>query len=165
MSQIQQHAHTLPLKPLHLPSDPSAWPLAWGYWGILILACLVILCLVIVLLQRRTKHKAKKAALCILKQNANRFTVPETQELLRQAALSYFPRQDIAKLTGKQWLAFLDSQLTEPRFSPKGKQWQTALYAEQGNTDEVNSELIKDCEHWLCHALPPKRKFRNWNES
>ncbi|OBT16939.1 hypothetical protein A9264_09415 [Vibrio sp. UCD-FRSSP16_10] len=165
MSQIQQQTHALPLKPIHLPADPSAWPLAWGYWGILGAICVVLVIIFITHRSIRNKQKAKKAALQILAKNASHFSVSETQELLRQAALSYFPRQDIAKLTGDKWLSFLDSQLASPRFLAKSDLWKKALYAAGKSSDHTNAELIEDCQHWLNNALPPKRKYRNWNAS
>ncbi|WP_261817571.1 DUF4381 domain-containing protein [Vibrio gallicus] len=164
MSQINS-AHSLPLKPLHLPLEPSSWPLAWGYWSLL--AVIVIALLLGFALQRklRRRRRAKKAALHILKQNVNQITVSQAQELLRQAALSYFPRKDIAQLTGANWLTFLDSQLATPRFLANQSQWQSALYCRGVNNHDINTSLIEDCQHWLEHALPPKRKYRDWNAS
>ncbi|GAD89870.1 MULTISPECIES: DUF4381 domain-containing protein [Vibrio] len=164
MTQTNQ-AHTLPLKSLHLPPEPSAWPLAWGYWGGLALIVIVLLAAFITHKKIRNRNRAKKAALHILNQPAHQLTISEAQELLRQAALSYFPREDIANLTGDEWLSFLDSQLSTPRFMAKNEQWQIGLYSSGVNEHHTNLALIEDCAYWLEHALPPKRKYRNWNES
>ncbi|GAD80174.1 DUF4381 domain-containing protein [Vibrio ezurae] len=164
MTQTNQ-THTLPLKSLHLPSEPSAWPLAWGYWGVLALIVIVLLAAFIMQKKIRNRSRAKKAALHIINQPSQPLTISEVQELLRQAALSYFPRNDIAHLTGEQWLSFLDSQLSSPRFVTKNEQWQKGLYSSGVNEHQTDTELIQDCAYWLENALPPKRKYRNWNES
>ncbi|MEZ9928417.1 DUF4381 domain-containing protein [Vibrio breoganii] len=164
MSQIDQ-THTLPLKPLHLPLEPSFWPLPWGYWSLFALIAIALILSLVTQRKLRNKKRAKKAALHILKQGSNCLTVSEAQELVRQAALSYFPRNDIAKLTGEKWLSFLDSQLATPRFSQNKEQWQSILYSSGVKDHAVNASLIEDCGYWIEHALPPKRKYKDWNAS
>lgn len=164
MSQIDQ-THTLPLKPLHLPLEPSFWPLPWGYWSLFALIAIALILSLVTQRKLRNKKRAKKAALHILKQGSNCLTVSEAQELVRQAALSYFPRNDIAKLTGEKWLSFLDSQLATPRFSQNKEQWQSILYSSGVKDHAINASLIEDCGYWIEHALPPKRKYKDWNAS
>ncbi|WP_418642474.1 DUF4381 domain-containing protein [Vibrio chaetopteri] len=161
--------HPLPLQPLHLPEAPGMWPLPWGYWAIL--ATIIITALLLIWLTRHYKHKAraKKAAIKLIETHSG--SSPSSAiEIVRQAALSYFPREDIAKLSGEQWLAFLDSQLDDPRFKAKALQWQHVLYRKAVSSNDTNSKetdhaLVNDCVHWVQHALPPKRKFRNWKQS
>ncbi|MGR5500415.1 DUF4381 domain-containing protein [Vibrio sp. DNB22_10_4] len=161
--------HPLPLQPLHLPEAPGMWPLPWGYWAIL--ASIIITALLLIWLTRRYKHKAraKKAAIKLIETHSG--SSPSSAiEIVRQAALSYFPREDIAKLSGEQWLAFLDSQLDDPRFKAKALQWQHVLYRKAVSSNDTNCKetahaLVNDCVHWVQYALPPKRKFRNWKQS
>ncbi|GAL36674.1 hypothetical protein JCM19240_2743 [Vibrio maritimus] len=160
--------HPLPLKPLHLPEAPEMWPLPWGYWAVI--ATIVITALLLIWLARYCKRKAraKKAAIKLIEANVG--SSPSSAiEIVRQAALSYFPREDIAKLSGEQWLAFLDSQLDNPRFRANYPQWQHVLYQKAVTSNDTRKEedhtLVDDCIHWLHHALPPKRKFRNWKQS
>jgi hypothetical protein len=161
--------HPLPLKPLHLPEAPELWPLPWGYWAVL--ATVIITVLLVIWLTRHYKRKgrAKKTAIKLIETHSG--SSPSSAiEIVRQAALSYFPREDIAKLSGEQWLAFLDSQLDRPRFKTNYLQWQQALYHKVVNSngtrsEEVDQDLVDDCLHWVQHALPPKRKFRKWKQS
>ncbi|GMQ48294.1 DUF4381 domain-containing protein [Vibrio sp. 10N] len=156
--------HPLPLKPLHLPEEPGLWPLPWGYWAILVTVLITILLLVWGARYYKKRARAKIAAIKLLE--ANLQSSPSSAlEIVRQAALSYFPRQDIAKLTGESWLVFLDSQLESPRFVANHQQWQQVLYSSGVNHNQTDQALVSDCLHWVQHALPPKRKFRNWKES
>ena len=102
---------------------------------------------------------AKKAAIHLLVNPMTPHTPSSALEILRQAALSYFPRQEIAPLTGSAWYAFLDSHTQESRFFDKQQQWQTALY--QPCPPSSSQELIDDCLFWVNTALPPKKKKKD----
>ncbi|KHT48168.1 DUF4381 domain-containing protein [Vibrio sinaloensis] len=146
-------ASPLSLQPLHLPEAPAWFPLAWGWWAVF---AAVLLCLLVMWLLLRWNKKRlapKKTALRLLTQGAK---PSEAIELVRQAALCYYPREEIAQLTGTTWYEFLDSQLKAPRFTPNQTQWQQALYSKQPISN--GDELIQDCKDWVEQALPPKRR-------
>lgn len=150
---MSSETQALSLQPMHFPDAPAWFPLAWGWWAIL--AGGLITCLLIGLLIRWNKKRLapKKTALRLL-ENGTRPS--EAIELVRQAALCYFPREEIAQLTGEQWYQFLDDQLQKPRFSPNLSLWQQALYSNHAvaNADE----LVQDCIAWVEQALPPKKR-------
>ena len=79
-------------------------------------------------------------------------------EILRQAALSYFPREKVAHLSGTKWLDFLDSQINDSLFRKNEKEWLKALYEKEPDVD--TPALIAQCHEWLNNALPPKRGGR-----
>tara|TARA_Y100001956_G_scaffold81340_1_gene98658 strand:+ start:555 stop:1019 length:465 start_codon:yes stop_codon:yes gene_type:complete len=144
---------TLPLQPMHLPEVPAWFPLAWGWWAVLA-AILVSLFVIWLILRWNKKRLApKKTALRLLSHGEK---PSEAIELVRQAALCYYPREEIAQLTGDKWYQFLDSQIKAPRFAPNQAIWQQVLYSKQpvANADE----LIQDCKVWVEQALPPKRR-------
>ena len=153
----------LDLSPIITPSAPSWWPLAWGWWAVIITA-IALIALVFFIVKRRQKNQhAKNEALACFRnsQPSNALSPSEAQDIVRQAALSYFPRDKVAGLSGDDWLAFLDTQLTKPLFAAKQSQWQQALYQDASlMTDEqkkAQQQLVNDCETWLRKALPPKR--------
>lgn len=143
----------LPLNALHLPPAPSWFPLAWGWWAAL--AAVVVSLFVILLLIRWNKKRLapKKTALRLL---ANGQKPSEAIELVRQAALCYYPREEIAQLTGKEWYDFLDSQMAQPCFVDHYDDWQQALYSKQPHHNAPL--LIQHCSDWVAQALPPKRR-------
>lgn len=152
----QSIAQMLNLKPLHLPDTPSWWPPAWGWWGLVAAVVAIVLVVFVVLRWRKRRLAPKKAALKLLSREHYVLSPSEAIELLRQAALCYFSREDIARLTGNEWYAFLDEHLREPRFVPNQDRWQQVLYKKQKVDDQ--QALIDDCYVWVKDALPPKRR-------
>ena len=153
----------LDLSPAIAPDAPTWWPLAWGWWAVIVIAITLITLVFLIVKRRKNNQIPKQEALSYFsnRQSSNRLSPSEAQRILRQAALSYFPREKVAGLSGDDWFAFLDAQLAKPLFSVKQSQWQQALYQDASlMTDEqkkVQQQLVNDCETWLRKALPPKR--------
>ncbi|MCB5360464.1 DUF4381 domain-containing protein [Vibrio lentus] len=153
----------LDLSPIITPSAPSWWPLAWGWWLIIITAIVLIALVFFIVKHRQKNQQAKNEALACLRnsQSSSALSPSAAQDIVRQAALSYFPREKVAGLSGDDWLAFLDTQLAKPLFAAKQSQWQQALYQDTAlmNDEQKNAQqqLVNDCETWLRKALPPKR--------
>lgn len=146
----------LQLKPLQLPPAPSWWPIAWG-WVSLLGGLFAIMILLVVWLRWRAKKLApKKAALRLLELTKHSMTPSDAMELVRQATLSYFPREQVAQLTGSEWYAFLDDYAEQARFSQNQDLWQQALY--QKTAINEADRLIDDCHAWIQSALPPKKR-------
>lgn len=147
---------SLNLEPLILPDTPTWLPLAWGWWAVLAGVCIIVLSLYLYFKWRTKRLLAKRTALKLLTHSVTPHTPSSALEILRQAALSYFPREDIAPLTGSAWYEFLDNHIDETRFVDKQQQWQAALY--QKSSSGQHQDLIDDCAFWISHALPPKKK-------
>ena len=153
----------LDLSPVIAPDAPTWWPLAWGWWAVIITAIALIALVFFIVRRRKNNQQAKQEALSYFsnRQSSNRLSPSEAQRILRQAALSYFPREKVAGLAGNDWLKFLDAQLKKPLFVAKQSQWQQALYQDAAlmNDDQkkAQQQLVNDCETWLRKALPPKR--------
>ncbi|MEZ9514202.1 DUF4381 domain-containing protein [Vibrio splendidus] len=154
---------SLDLSPVIAPDAPTWWPLAWGWWAVII-AGIVLIALVFFIIKRRQKNqRAKNEALTCFRnsQPSNALSPSAAQDIVRQAALSYFPRDKVAGLSGDDWLTFLDAQLAKPLFVAKQSQWQQALYQDSALMNDeqkkAQQQLVNDCETWLRKALPPKR--------
>lgn len=115
----------IPLRDLHLPQLIGTWPLAPGWW-ILIGLLLVLLAYLLRESYRKWRHNAsRRHALRELKRVRSAYergvdTVTlgkELSELLRRAMLAYAPRSQVAGLTGRNWLEWLDRGLNEQLFS------------------------------------------------
>ncbi|MGR5165741.1 DUF4381 domain-containing protein [Vibrio astriarenae] len=150
---MQQPSETLPLKGLHLPEAPSWFPLTPAWWASFA-GLAVVTAFTIWLVKRHRAHRvAKNAALkLIVKQT----TPSQAMEVVRQVAFSYYDRKQLASLTGEAWYQFLDKELGNTRFEPNSESWQSALYTGKPLPKEI--DFIADCEYWIRHALPPKKR-------
>lgn len=122
---------TLQLRDIHLPSSPDIWPPAPGWW---LLATLILFLIgwsylkysayrrrkQLLKQQRQTVFEALKPIEEKLLNKRNEDInkdIGELNILLRQLALMHFPQNEIASLSGKQWLAFLDKSGATQQFS------------------------------------------------
>lgn len=149
----------LPLRDIHLPPEISWWPLAWGWWLVLLLALLGLAALVWWWLKRpaanqRVNISAQASALQELERIEQQYSndpmglVRELSVLLRRIAISLYGRRSVAGLTGVTWLQFLDKQSGSPVFSQRFQQALTELpYRAQGSVDV--SALVQEVRQWL----------------
>ncbi|MGD2020762.1 MAG: DUF4381 domain-containing protein [Thiohalocapsa sp.] len=102
----------LHLRDIHEPPAPPAWPPAPGWWllGALLLAAMLPLLLRLRRnWQRRRRRERIIAELERLRgAECGPALVGGVSALLKRAALSRFPRGEVAALTGTDWLDFLD---------------------------------------------------------
>ena len=158
----------LPLKDIHLPEAIGWWPPAFGWWLLAVLIPLLIVFFYWLYkrLTRRTAIKTAKNNLAAIKQNPaldNSQKLRELSMLIRRVAISVNPRTEAASLTGRQWLAFLDSSITGASFSEGcGRLLATAPYRNTPPSELEISQLISLCEDWLnAQTNAAKRKQKS----
>jgi Domain of unknown function (DUF4381) len=147
----------LPLRDFHLPAPIGWWPLAPGWWALLSIG-ISILALSVWLWRRSKRPTVKKLAkreLCRLKIDpalSDTDRIRQLSILIRRICLSTYPRVESARLTGRDWLAFLDKILDERAFSEgPGKVLIDAPYRPDVEVDP--EPLFRLCERWI-DALP-----------
>jgi hypothetical protein len=112
------------LRGYRLPDAVSGWPPAPGWW---LLAGLLLLLLGVAVyfgMRRRRRRAGARLALAELARLRTDLAADGDQsaylravsQLLRRFALTRFPRAQVAGLTGKDWLRFLDAQGGDGRF-------------------------------------------------
>ncbi|RBP35368.1 uncharacterized protein DUF4381 [Roseimicrobium gellanilyticum] len=76
-------------------------------------------------------------------------------ELLKQTAVTAFPREDVASLTGTSWDSFLDRTVSKKAFvEGNGSLLETAAYDPRSisKVDETKArELARQVRDWLAH--------------
>lgn len=147
----------LPLHDIVEAPDVSWWPLAWGWWVLILLCLSTILIISYRWYQSYRRQRAKRAAL--VQMNNSGTSLSELNLLAKQAALAYFPRQQIAPLRGTDWFRFLVQQMPAKRqaaFSSQLDSWQDALYRPQ--QDQDISAYRNLMQEWVRHALPPHHR-------
>ena len=154
------------LRDLHLPEPVSFWPPAMGWW-IIALILLVVLALSVWVIKYRKRTAPRRVALAELTGLKAQFDQTQDSvelmkglsQLLRRYALVCFDRQNVAGLTGMDWLTFLDEQGQTRQFSNEfGRHAFTPV--PYGSHEPVNAREMADLvERWIKQIpLPTGRK-------
>ncbi|MGX9462613.1 DUF4381 domain-containing protein [Shewanella sp. A14] len=101
------------LQDIQLPEPISAIPIAPGYWIIATILIILAIWLSRRLYKQRQYHAPRKAALTLLESyNIDDDTfAAQVNSLLKRTALTYLPRENLAKLNGQPWFDWLDTRL------------------------------------------------------
>ncbi len=150
------------LRDIHLPSSPDLWPPAPGWW---LLATLVLfLCgwLFLKFLAIQKQKKKQRAIFSALKPiEAKLLNAPDNKTLadlnilIRQLALMHFPQTEIASLSGRKWLTFLDESGSTRQFTQgAGKILADVPYLpEHKQIDKSQAKaLLKVVKNWIKNA-------------
>lgn len=120
--------NALPLRDLHLPDPVGWWPLAPGWWGVIAVLGLV-LCYVLWRAYRRWQFNGPRRyamrELARFEAEYREHQDPvllgrQLSALLRRGMLAYAPRDEVAGLTGAEWLVWLDRGMPLPYFHTEG---------------------------------------------
>ena len=97
------------LRDLHIPTEPSFWPLAYGWWVLLALVLLGIIALLVCwyLWQQRPVVYALKCQKQIAKEPDDFYFLKEISQLLKRVAIAAYGRPKIAPLSDQKWQDFL----------------------------------------------------------
>jgi len=159
----------LALRDIHLPDAVAWWPPAPGWWILGALLALSMLAFFRFLRWLHRRRRVQKAALRTLGRifdgagrhpSQQQQLVRETSVLLRRTALTRYPRESVAALTGEDWLTFLDQPLAGSvhagGFSQgPGRVLARGPYAPQCDVDPP--ALHQLCASWI-RALPTGRE-------
>jgi hypothetical protein len=145
---------SLPLRDIHLPDPIGWWPLAPGWWGLLVLLTLLIGILVYVIRRRRrvTPIKLALAELTRLEANADlsaREQLETLSILMRRVAMTICPREDVAGRAGEDWLNWLNNATGTAHFEGElGRLLISGSYSEDPSASLV-AELLTTYRKWL----------------
>ena len=111
-----------PLANLHPLREPLAigwWPPAPGWWLLLAITIAALVAAVYFLYRHYRANAYRRRALTALEQLRANFVehadsrsyLSQTNALLKSVALIAYPQRDIAALSGRQWLDFLNARV------------------------------------------------------
>ena len=154
------------LRDIHLPDAISWWPPAIGWW---ILLALVIAAFIFIpkLYRRVTYTPLNKVANITFKNIIDEFKVNNndsdfiraTSQFLRQTAMSYCGRDEVAQLTGEKWVQALNNITKQEHFTPDLKQ--SLVNAPYQKNISIDAEqLIDAVQNWL-NELPKEPQGLN----
>lgn len=146
---------TLQLRDIHLPASPEFWPPAPGWWIVALLAAVILLWLAIRLISFWQRKRAQREIFLLLDDLSKTVTddhIPEflasVSTLLRRVALLKYPRNEVAALTGKGWLFFLDLHGGEGGFvNGAGSVLEAGPYMHTSNVDKEG--LLQLARKWI----------------
>ncbi len=142
------------LRDIHLPPLPPWWPPAPGWWILALLGLAAFGYGIHQGLRAWRRRRPRRAAVRAVAELRRRLQSGESPEvvtaelstLVRRAAMSRHPRERVAGLTGRDWLAFLDDD--QHHFTTGiGRCLATAPYTREQTVDL--EALLSVCEQWL----------------
>ncbi len=145
------------LRDIHAPAAPGFWPPAPGWIALACLVAVAGLAATGIAARRWRAGRFRREALASLRSLRARHGAgaPDTEiaielsALIRRVALARRPREEVAGLTGEQWMAWLESTLPGIGISAR-----TALldapYARRCPFDVTRA--LAACEHWIRRA-------------
>ena len=118
----------LPLRDLHLPDAIGWWPLAPGWWVVVAILGAVLGYILLRTYRRWQFNAPRRYAMRELARYEAEYLEhrnpvmlgKQLSELLRRGMLAYAPREEVAGLTGGDWLAWLDRGMPLPYFHTEG---------------------------------------------
>ena len=148
---------TLQLRDIHLPGAAPFWPPAPGWWVVAALVVLLIGWASVVAWRRRERARARRRLLDALAALQADFARERSSEhlarvarLMRRIALSRFPRERVAALTGTAWLRFLDESGGAGQFSNgPGRVLASAPYQRRVPPDLDIDAFVETVRAWV----------------
>ncbi|MGE9270776.1 MAG: DUF4381 domain-containing protein [Verrucomicrobiales bacterium] len=128
------------LRDLALPPEVSWWPLAPGWWILITLATLTGCALLIRALLLYRANAYRREALRELRSARD---LPTVAALLRRTALAVYPREEVAPLTGNDWLNWLEEHGPESTPPAIRSQFVSCIYG-----SATVAENLPDFKQW-----------------
>lgn len=161
---------SIPLRDIHLPDAVTWWPLAPGWWGLMLVGLLAIALTFYILIRKKrrqfmfaalTEFQALKTAHA--QHDDKKRSITDLSVLLRRICISRYPLREVAGLTGEKWLVFLDHCLVDTHLSGHhsfqkgvGRPLIRSPYTHAANDPYIDMDsLFSLCEQWI-RALPAK---------
>lgn len=151
-----QVADPVSLDRLHdivLPEPASWWPLAPAWYALAFLLFIFVVMLTWILVAQWRRNAYRRAGLRELARIESHIDQPDAArsiaELVKRVALTIYPRERVASLTGDKWLSFLDASAKTREFTTGAGRRLEAGYEPGMHTP--SAELIRTVRHWIKH--------------
>ncbi|MFK8012016.1 MAG: DUF4381 domain-containing protein [Marinicellaceae bacterium] len=162
---MDKTAPVLELRDIHLPADPSIWPLAPGWWILIILSMVVIYFLMKKIIQiRHTKHlnnlmqQALTEVRNAYKKHDNKHLLAiDISNLLNRFVVHVLNDSQGSTLTGTAWIDYLNKRVSKNVFDDFKKELTQAQY--QKHIDYDASRLIATVKNYFPQAIKYQKKY------
>lgn len=163
---MDKTAPTLELRDIHLPLEPSIWPLAMGWWLLIILACIIGY----FVFKKWTKIRKVKqtnqllqAELLAIKTSFSKHKnkhqlASEVSELLNRFVRHVLKDSQATTLTGDKWITYLNSRTKNEVFNPYLKELTQAQYVKDVDFDAPR--LLATVKSYFPEAIKNSKAFQ-----
>jgi hypothetical protein len=141
------------LRDVHLPEAVSAWPPAYGWW-LLATAIVILLSIIVRYVWAAYQRRAfLRESIIILQAMPLKKGLTPSQKLhhcndvLKRCAIELYPLDNVATLSGEQWLHFLNTHSRKPLFE-NIDDW-LSLWYKQDVSITLCDDFIQRSEQWL----------------
>ena len=146
------------LRDIHLPEPISWWPLAPGWWILIIAGCLLSAWLIRVFYRRHSaglyrRQAQKKLKVLQLRGNSQQ-QLRELFELLKQTANSAYPNRQPGSQSIMAFIGFMQCSCDKPVFDQLNLDLDQALYSSDSQLSHQTDELFEDASRWIKQHLP-----------
>jgi len=145
------------LRDIHLPEPISWWPLAPGWWILIIASCLLLAWLINLLYRRYIAKLYRRQALKKLQQLTladDSSQLRELFELLKQTAISAYPNSYPASQSIEPFIRFMQLSCDRPVFDQINLDMDKALYGSSPLSRKDINPLFDDAKIWIAQHLP-----------
>jgi type II secretory pathway pseudopilin PulG len=140
---MDKAAPALELRDIHLPTDPSIWPLAPGWWVLIVIVAIAAYYLYQKWSQRRRLKQLNQLMqlelLAIRKDyqqhNNKQRLASDISELLKRFVRHVLKDSNATALTGKDWIHYLNSRVGSDVFGSFQQELTQAQYMKQADFD------------------------------
>jgi hypothetical protein len=153
------------LKDISLPTAISDWPIAFGWWALLVITLLSLFAAVYFWQYFKAKNANKKAALHLLKLKYHQFKadsdsldfLQHSNQILKRYCLKQYPAA--VSLSGSAWINFLIRHTEKTFFNEElAYAMSEGLYQEDCQCDA--DKLYAACSSWLKNNQPALDKTK-----
>jgi hypothetical protein len=146
------------LRDIHLPEPIGWWPLAPGWWILMIGGCLLLSWLINVFYRRYSAKLYRRQALKKLHQleslEDSQQQLRALFELLKQTANSAYPSRHPGSQSIMEFIRFMQLSCDKPVFEPLNLDMNKALYGSSSLGKDEIDPLFVDAKIWIVKHQP-----------
>nr|WP_297349383.1 DUF4381 domain-containing protein [uncultured Glaciecola sp.] len=148
------------LADISVGQTPSIWPLAWGWWVLILLVVVIIFGTFWIATRYFNKHKLKRSALKAIENisHSESQALSKLHAILRSAVMHYFPFENLNSLRGLAWQERLQvsakqNKQVDEQCLLQLTQLEASLYTKKPS---ISVDDAKNAVYlWIKHCLPP----------
>ncbi len=157
------------LRDIHLPPPISWWPLAPGWWLVILVGTFSCIWFTKTLIQRyhsnlyRRQALKKLSRIILNSQESNSEKLVLIMELLKQAVGSAYQGSNFNSQNNKDFVLFLKKSCSKPCFTELSNDLEISLYSKKTNQRDnelLLNTLADDSKTWLKNHYPKSKLVR-----